>query len=144
MSSKALNKGLTWGENITYSLGSLGRELSNNCINVFFLAYLNIYMGLNALVLTFAFVIAKIWDTVNDPLLATLVNNTKASKKWGKFRPWIAVGAVHTAQYRHDVGRHQIFLLHIHVCYLGYDFYRGRRSFLVDDTDDRQLDGRTQ
>ena len=94
MSSKALNKGLTWGENITYSLGSLGRELSNNCINVFFLAYLNIYMGLNALVLTFAFVIAKIWDTVNDPLLATLVNNTKASKKWGKFRPWIAVGAL--------------------------------------------------
>lgn len=94
MSSKALNKGLTWGENITYSLGSLGRELSNNCINVFFLAYLNIYMGLNALVLTFAFVIAKIWDTVNDPLLATLVNNTKSSKKWGKFRPWIAVGAL--------------------------------------------------
>ena len=94
MSSKALNKGLTWGENITYSLGSLGRELSNNCINVFFLAYLNIYMGLNALVLTFAFVAAKIWDTVNDPLLATLVNNTKPSKRWGKFRPWIAVGAL--------------------------------------------------
>ena len=94
MSSKALNKGLTWGENITYSLGSLGRELSNNCINVFFLAYLNIYMGLNALVLTFAFVAAKVWDTINDPLLATLVNNTKPSKRWGKFRPWIAVGAL--------------------------------------------------
>lgn len=94
MGSKALNKGLTWGENITYSLGSLGRELSNNCINVFFLAYLNVYMGLNALVLTFAFVVAKIWDTVNDPLLATLVNNTKASKKWGKFRPWVAIGAL--------------------------------------------------
>lgn len=94
MSSKALNKGLTWGENITYSLGSLGRELSNNCINVFFLAYLNIYMGLDALVLTFAFVVAKVWDTVNDPLLATLVNNTKPSKRWGKFRPWIAIGAL--------------------------------------------------
>ena len=94
MSSKALNKGLTWGENITYSLGSLGRELSNNCINVFFLAYLNVYMGLDALILTFAFVVAKIWDTVNDPLLATLVNNTKPSKKWGKFRPWIAIGAL--------------------------------------------------
>lgn len=94
MSSKTLNKGLTWGENITYSLGSLGREVSNNCINVFFLAYLNIYMGLDALVLTFAFVVAKIWDTVNDPLLATLVNNTKPSKRWGKFRPWIAIGAL--------------------------------------------------
>lgn len=94
MSSATLKKGLTLRENITYSLGSLGREVSNNCINVFFLAYLNVYMGLDALVLTFAFVIAKAWDTVNDPLLATLVNNTKPSKRWGKFRPWIAIGAL--------------------------------------------------
>ena len=94
MGSKSLNKGLTWGENITYSLGSLGREVSNNCINVFFLAYLNVYMGLNALALTAAFVVAKLWDTINDPLLATLVNNTKPSKRWGKFRPWIAIGAL--------------------------------------------------
>lgn len=92
--SKTLKQGLTLRENITYSLGSLGREVSNNCINVFFLAYLNVYMGLNALVLTFAFVVAKLWDTINDPLLATLVNNTKPSKRWGKFRPWIAVGAI--------------------------------------------------
>ncbi|MGN0761673.1 MAG: MFS transporter [Christensenellales bacterium] len=80
-------------ENVTYSIGSLGREISNNCINVFFLAYLNIYMGLDALVLTIAFVLAKAWDTINDPILATLVNNTKKGK-WGRFRPWMAVGAI--------------------------------------------------
>lgn len=80
-------------ENVTYSIGSLGREISNNCINVFFLAYLNIYMGLDALVLTIAFVLAKAWDTINDPILATLVNNTKKGK-WGRFRPWMAIGAL--------------------------------------------------
>jgi melibiose permease len=88
-----VNKGLTGKDTFTYSLGSLGREISNNCINVFFLAYLNIYIGLDALVLTIAFVVAKIWDTVNDPILATLVNNTKKGK-WGRFRPWMFFGAL--------------------------------------------------
>lgn len=87
------NQSLTVRDTVTYSMGSLGREISNNCVNVFFLAYLNIYMGLDALILTIAFVVAKLWDTVNDPMLATLVNNTKVSK-FGRFRPWIAIGAV--------------------------------------------------
>lgn len=92
-SKKYLNTPLKTGEIVTYSLGSLGREISNNCINVFFLVYLNIYVGLNAIVLTVAFVLAKLWDTINDPMLATLINNTK-SGKWGRFRPWMAVGAL--------------------------------------------------
>jgi len=86
------NQALTVKDTITYSVGSLGREISNSCVNVFFLAYLNIYMGLDALVLTVAFVIAKLWDAINDPLLAALVNNAKKSR-FGRFRPWIAVGA---------------------------------------------------
>lgn len=89
---KKSNK-LTIGEIGTYSLGSLGREISNNCIQVFFLAYLNIYMGLDVMVLTIAFVIAKLWDAINDPMLATLINNTKKGR-FGRFRPWMAVGAL--------------------------------------------------
>ncbi len=92
MANKPKNR-LTAGEIGSYSLGSLGREVSNNCINVFFLAYLNIYMGLDVMVLTIAFVIAKIWDTINDPMLATLINNTKKGKL-GRFRPWMLVGAI--------------------------------------------------
>lgn len=80
------------GEIATYSVGALGREVSNNCINVFFLAFLNIYIGLDVMVLTVAFVLAKLWDTVNDPMLAAFVNNSKKGR-FGRFRPWMAVGA---------------------------------------------------
>ena len=81
MAKKLKNKQkLTVGEIAAYSLGSLGREFSNNCINAFFLVYLCIYQGLNPMVLTVAFVLAKLWDAVNDPMLATIVNNTKKSK----------------------------------------------------------------
>ena len=92
MAKKIKNK-LTAGESAAYSLGSLGREFSNNCINAFFLVYLCIYQGLNPMVLTVAFVLAKLWDAVNDPMLATIVNNTKKSK-FGRYRPWILIGAI--------------------------------------------------
>ena len=85
--------GVRAGEIATYSLGSLGREISNNCVSVFFLVYLNVYMGLDVMVLTVAFVLAKLWDAVNDPMLATLVNNTKRGR-FGRFRPWMLVGAL--------------------------------------------------
>ena len=93
MKKKVKSNKLTVGEIIAYSLGSLGREFSNNCINAFFLVYLCIYQGLNPMVLTVAFVFAKLWDAVNDPMLATIVNNTKKSK-FGRYRPWILAGAV--------------------------------------------------
>ncbi len=84
---------LTVPEIMAYSLGSLGREFSNSCINTFFLVYLCIYQGLNPIVLTVAFVIAKLWDAINDPMLATIVNNAKKSR-FGRYRPWILGGAI--------------------------------------------------
>ncbi|MEG1613410.1 MAG: MFS transporter [Clostridia bacterium] len=91
--TKMLQTPLRAREIATYSLGSLGREVSNNCINAFFLVYLCIYMHLNPLIMTVAFVLAKLWDAANDPMLATLVNNSRKGKM-GRYRPWILFGAL--------------------------------------------------
>ena len=93
--NKAQNgiKPLSVGEIAAYSLGSLGKEFSNNCVNAFFLVYLCIYQGLNPMVMTIAFVLAKVWDAVNDPMLAAIINNVKRSR-FGRYRPWIFFGAV--------------------------------------------------
>lgn len=87
------NERLTPLEIGAYSLGSLGRDVSNNCVNAFFLVYLCIYMNLNPLYMTVAFVLAKFWDAVNDPMLAAIVNNCKKSR-FGRYRPWIFFGAL--------------------------------------------------
>lgn len=87
------SKRLTAGEIATYSLGSLGREISNSCVGTFFLIYLCIYMHLNPLYMSIAFVLAKLWDAINDPMLAALVNNSK-KHKMGRYRPFILLGAV--------------------------------------------------
>ncbi len=91
--SKNHSNSLSKGEIATYSLGSLGREFSNNCVNAFLLVYLCIYQGLSPVTMTVAFMIAKVWDAINDPMLATLVNNTKKSRL-GRYRPWILGGAL--------------------------------------------------
>lgn len=83
---------LTTREKFTYSLGSLGREVSNNMINTYFMLYLTMFIGLNGIVVGAAFCVAKIWDAINDPIVGLFVNNTKS--KLGKFRPWILAGAL--------------------------------------------------
>ncbi len=86
-------KPLSVGEIAAYSMGSLGSQFSSNCVNAFFLVYLCIYQGLNPLIMTVAFVLAKFWDAVNDPILAAIVNNVRKSK-FGRYRPWIFFGAL--------------------------------------------------
>lgn len=85
-------KGLSVFETASFSLGSLAREISNACVNSFIIIYLSVYVGLNPLVVTVAFVAARLWDAVNDPLLAAMVNNSKASKRFGRYKPWILFG----------------------------------------------------
>lgn len=84
---------LTNLEVATYSLGSLGSTLGGGAVNAFLLVYLCVYMQLNPLYMTVAFVLAKFWDAINDPMLAALVNNCKKSR-FGRYRPWIFWGAV--------------------------------------------------
>ncbi len=90
--SNNMNRRLTLGDTVTYSLGSLGREISNNLIVVFFMAYLTFVIGLNGIVLGVLFCLAKVWDAVNDIIMATWINNTRS--KFGRYRPWIFFGTI--------------------------------------------------
>lgn len=78
-----------------YGVGAIGLDLSYGMFYSFLSYYLSSVLGLKAGFLLLLTPIARIWDGVNDPMMGTIVDNTRT--KMGKYRPWILIGAVSNA-----------------------------------------------
>lgn len=82
----------TWREKIFYGVGAVGLDLSYGMFYSFLSYYLSSVLGLKEAFLLLLTPIARIWDGINDPMMGTIVDNTKT--KHGKYRPWILIGAI--------------------------------------------------
>lgn len=89
-----LSKRTKW----SYSLGGIGRDMTYALVATFFLTYVQYAVGLSVAqfsVIGIILIIGRIWDAVNDPIMGAIIENTKS--RWGKFKPWILIGALLTA-----------------------------------------------
>jgi melibiose permease/lactose/raffinose/galactose permease len=82
-----------------YSLGGIGRDMIYQLVATFLMTYVQ-FSGLGLSkeqfgVIGIMLVIGRVWDAVNDPFMGSIVENTHT--RWGKFRPWILIGAVLTS-----------------------------------------------
>lgn len=82
----------TWREKIGYGVGAIGLDLSYGMFYSFLSYYLSSVLGLKEGFLLLLTPLARIWDGINDPMMGTIVDNTRT--KMGKYRPWIVIGAV--------------------------------------------------
>ena len=85
----------TWREKIFYGVGAIGLDISYGMFYSFLSYYLSSVLGLKEGFLLLLTPLARIWDGINDPLMGTIVDNTKT--KFGKYRPWIIIGAASNA-----------------------------------------------
>ena len=85
----------TWGEKFGYGIGAIGLDLSYGLFYSFLSYYLSSVLGLKEGFLLLITPLARIWDGINDPMMGTIVDNTKT--KMGKYRPWIVIGAISNA-----------------------------------------------
>ncbi|MDR2687359.1 MAG: MFS transporter [Oscillospiraceae bacterium] len=85
-------KGITALGTAAYSMSSLGRQATLACVDIFYLSFLTIYMGLDVLVVTAAIVLIRVLDALANPLLASVINNSRKGS-WGRYRPWMMIGA---------------------------------------------------
>ena len=79
-----------------FSTGGIGRDMSYQLIATFLLVYIQFAIPLTlAQFTTLSLIIGvggRIWDAVNDPIMGAIIEGTHM--KWGKFKPWILIGAV--------------------------------------------------
>lgn len=81
-----------------YSSGCIGRDMVYTMVSLFMMSYVQFAVGLTDAqfwALTGIMIACRIWDAVNDPMMSTIVTNTKS--KYGKYRPWILIGGLTNA-----------------------------------------------
>ncbi len=82
-----------------YGISGIGRDMMYSLVATFYITYIQ-FSGLNLSAAQFSvigiiLVIGRVWDGINDPIMGGIVENTIS--RWGKFKPWIAIGALATA-----------------------------------------------
>jgi glycoside/pentoside/hexuronide:cation symporter, GPH family len=90
MDSEAQNISLT--EKIGYSLGDTASNLIFQTILFFITYFYTDVFGIAPATLATMFLITRVWDAVNDPIMGAIADRTNT--RWGKFRPyllWVAI-----------------------------------------------------
>lgn len=77
-------------EKYSFGIGAFGKDLILAYANVFLMIYLTDVLFIAPAFVGSLFFIARIWDSINDPIMGMIVDNTH--NKFGKFRTWISIG----------------------------------------------------
>ncbi len=75
----------------SFAVGGLGKDMMYAMSPLMFIFFTE-YVMINAGIIGIMIMVARVWDAVNDPIMGTIVDNTRS--RYGKFRPWIFVGTI--------------------------------------------------
>ena len=100
---KKLNMKISLREKTSYSVGSIGNNLINGLMSTYLIVFYTDYMLLPAYTISVLFLVAKIWDGINDPIMGIIIDNTDT--RFGKFRPYLLFIALDCRALHGDVLR---------------------------------------
>jgi GPH family glycoside/pentoside/hexuronide:cation symporter len=79
-------------QRVFYALASFGGGIPHFVLLIYFLKYATDVLRLDAALVATIFAGVRIWDAISDVIVGTLSDTTRT--RWGRRRPWIALGAV--------------------------------------------------
>ena len=74
-----------------YGTGNFASQLSWTMVSTYLAVFYTDVFGLSAGAVAVLFLVAKIWDGGNDPMMGEIMEHTHT--RYGRFRPYIALGA---------------------------------------------------
>ena len=86
---------LTGKEKVSYGLGAVGKDMVYMLSASYILYYYQDILGVSAFAMGVILLAARVFDAFNDPIMGVVVAKTRT--RWGKFRPWMVIGAVTNA-----------------------------------------------
>ena len=89
---KAQQHKLSFVEKVGYSLGDTASNLYFQVFITFLLYFYTDVFGLPAAAVGTMFLLTRLWDAVNDPIMGMIADRTNT--RWGKFRPYLLLVAL--------------------------------------------------
>lgn len=81
-------KPFSMGDKIGYAFGDFGCAAFFAFVSSYLMVFYTDVLGISAAAVGTLFVVARIWDAINDPIMGVLVDKVGTSKH-GKFRPYV-------------------------------------------------------
>jgi len=79
-------------EKVGYAFGDFAANIVFQTVMIFLMYYYTDIFGIPVAAVGTLFLISRIWDAINDPMMGAISDRTKS--KYGRFRPWIKWTAV--------------------------------------------------
>ncbi|MDR1017820.1 MAG: glycoside-pentoside-hexuronide (GPH):cation symporter [Lachnospiraceae bacterium] len=74
-----------------YGTGNFASQLSWTMVSTYLTVFYTDVFGLGAGAVAVLFLVARIWDGINDPMMGEIMEHTHT--RWGRFRPYVVIGA---------------------------------------------------
>lgn len=74
-----------------FGLGNFASQLSWTMVSTYLSIFYTDVVGLAPAAISILFLVAKIWDGINDPMMGAIMQMTNS--RWGRFRPYVFIGA---------------------------------------------------
>ena len=85
--------GLKGKDYVAYALGDTGCCLAFGLVTTLLQRFYTDVLLLHPLYIMLMFVVARVWDAINDPIMGRICDTVKASR-WGRYRPWFLYGSI--------------------------------------------------